>query len=78
MIAALHNSEIKSHPERISNLRKFESMYDWSDISFLTSLKDIKKFEFSNSISINIMGLEDREIYICRKGVRCDSPEGRL
>ena len=45
-------------------------------------------FEFSNSISINVMGLEDREIYICRKGPRsvnyeevnllmiCGSPEG--
>ena len=28
VIAALHNSEIRSYPERISNLRKFESMYD--------------------------------------------------
>ena len=70
VIAALHNSEIKSHPERISNLRKFESLYDWSGISFPTSVKDIKKFEFSNSISINVMGLEDREIYICSKGPR--------
>ena len=62
MIAALHNSEIKSQPERISNLRKFVSMYDWSDTSFPTSLKDIKKFEFRNSISINVMGLENKDI----------------
>ena len=60
--AALHNSEIKCNPERISKLRKFESMYDWSDLSFPTSIKDIKKFEFRNSISINVMGLEDKDI----------------
>ena len=70
VIAALHNSEIKSHPECISYLRKFESMYDWSDICFPTSLKDIKKFKFRNFILINVMGLEDREIYICRKRAR--------
>ena len=41
VLAALHNPEIKCNPERISKLRKFESMYDCSDISFPTSLKDI-------------------------------------
>ena len=79
VISALHNSEIKSHPERISNLREFESKYDWSDIYFPTSLKDIKKFEFRNSISVNVMGLEDKDIYICRKGVRsCNYKEVNL
>ena len=43
-------------------------MYDWSDISFPTSLKDISKFEFKNSLTINILGLEGRDIYLCRKG----------
>ena len=33
-LAALHNPEIKCNPERISKLRKFEFMYDWSDLSF--------------------------------------------
>ena len=70
VIAALHNSEIKSHPERISNFRKFEHLYDWLDIYFPTSIKDIKKFEFRNSILVNVMGLEDNDIYICRKGPR--------
>ena len=35
-------------------------MYDWSDLSFPTSLKDISEFE-------NILGLEVRDIYLCRK-----------
>ena len=68
VLAALHNPEIKCNPERISKLRKFESMYDWSDISFPTLLKDISKFEFKNSLTINVLGLEGRDIYLCRKG----------
>ena len=38
VLAALHNPEIRCNPERISKLRKFESMYDWSDLSFSMSL----------------------------------------
>ena len=68
MLAALHNPEIKCNPERIPKLSKFESMYDWSDISFPTSLKDIVKFEFKNSLTINVLGLGGRGIYLCRKG----------
>ena len=68
MLTALHNPEIKFNPERISKLRKFESMYGWSDLSFPTSLKDIVKFEFRNSLTINVLGLEGRDTYLCRKG----------
>ena len=68
VIATLHNSDIKCNNNRVSNLRKFESKYDWSDLSFPTSLKDIKKFEFRNSIAINVLGIEEKEIYLCRKG----------
>ena len=73
VIAALHNSEIKSKPNIIYNLRKFESRYDWSDLSFPTPLKEIGKFEFRNSISVNVLGLEGKDIYICRKGTRGDN-----
>ena len=50
VIASLHNSEIKSHPNMISNLKKFEANYDWSNLSFPTSLKEIKKFELINGM----------------------------
>ena len=59
---------IDSHPERISKLKRFEADFDWSGIGFLVSIKDIKKFEFRNQISINLLSVEDRQIYICRKG----------
>ena len=48
-------------------------MYDWSDISFPTTLKDIKKFEFTISISVNVMGSAEKDIHICRKGVKSDN-----
>ena len=68
IIASLHNLEIKSHPNKISNLKKFEANYDWSDLSFPTSLKEIRKFEFRNGISVNVLGLEGKDIYLCRRG----------
>ena len=35
VIAALHNVDIKSRPERISNLLRFDDNYNWSKLSFL-------------------------------------------
>ena len=37
-------------------------------MGFLVSFRDIKGFEFRNQISVNILVIEDRQIYICRKG----------
>ena len=54
--------------ERVSKLKKFKADFDWSGIGFLVSFRDIKGFEFRNQISINILAIEDRQIYICRKG----------
>ena len=59
---------IDSHPERISNLARFEADFDWYGIGFPVSIKDITKFEFRNQISIILLAIEDRQIYICRKG----------
>ena len=60
--------EINNNPERISKLKRFEKDFDWSGIGFSVSFKDITKFEFRNQISINLLAIEDKEIYICRKG----------
>ena len=68
VIASSRWEEIDSHPERISKFARFEADFDWSGIGFLVSVKDIKKFELRNQISINLLGIEDRQIYICRKG----------
>ena len=57
-------------PQRVSNLRKFMDNYDWSGLGFPVSIKDIGKFETRNNISVNVLAVEGRDIYIHRKGRR--------
>ena len=68
VIAASRWEEINNNPERISKLKRFEKDFDWSGIEFPVSVKDIKKFELRNQISINLLAIEGKHIYICRKG----------
>ena len=67
---ALEFPNIKSHPERISNLTKFSNNYDWSGLKFPISIKDIGVFETSNNVLVNMLAVEGREIYIHRKSRR--------
>ena len=53
VIATLRWTDIKSHPERISNLREFSNDYDWSGLKFPVSIKDINIFEMNNDISVS-------------------------
>ena len=64
-------------PQRASNLRKFMDNYDWSGLEFPVSIKDIGKFETRNNISVNILAVEGRDIYILRKGRKMMSPVGQ-
>ena len=64
--------DIDSHPERVSNLREFTDNYDWSGLEFPVSLKQIGTFEAKNNISINVLGLEGKDIYIFRNSNRSD------
>ena len=57
-------------PQRVSNLRKFMDNYDWSGLQFPVSIKDIGKFETRNNISVNVLAVESRDVYIHRKGRR--------
>ena len=58
------------NPQRVSNLRKFTDNYDWSGLEFPFSTKDIRKFETRNNVSVNVLPVEGRDIYIYRKGRR--------
>ena len=58
--------DINSHPERVTNLRQFADNYDWSGLEFPVSVKDIGMFEANNNISVNVLGLEGKDIYIHR------------
>ena len=58
--------DIDSHPERVSNLKEFTDNYDWSGLEFPVPPKQIGKFETKNNISVNMLGLEGKGIYILR------------
>ena len=68
VITASRWEEINNNPKRISKLKRFEKDFDWSGIEFPVSIKDIEKFEFRNQISINLLAIEGKQIYICGKG----------
>ena len=70
IIAADRWMGIDSHPERVSDLREFADNYDWSGLEFPVSLKQIGKFEAKNDISVNVLGLEGKDIYILRNSGR--------
>ena len=57
-------------PQRVLNLRRFTNNYNWSGLGFPVSIKNIKDFEMNNDISINLLSVENKDIYICRKGIR--------
>ena len=52
------------------NLKKCTDNYDWSGLEFPVSIKDIGKFETRNNVSVNVLAVEGRDIYIHRKGRR--------
>ena len=68
VIAAMKWEEIGKNPERVSKLRRYEGDFDWSDIEFPASFRDINKFERNNEIGVNILAIENKKTYICRKG----------
>ena len=65
--AALHHKEIKSHPERVSNIKQYVDNYNWTGIKFPMAINEIDKFEKNNNISISILGIKGQDIYMQRK-----------
>ena len=68
VIAAMRWEEIDRDHQRISKLKRLENDFNWTGVGFPVSFRTIKRFESQNQISINILAVEDRQIYICRKG----------
>ena len=53
---ALNNAQIKSHPERISNIKPFIGQYSWIEINFPSNKKAWNEFEINNkTIALNIL-----------------------
>ena len=76
-VIAAENVGMKD-PQRVSNLRKFMDNYDWSGLEFPVSIKDIGKFETRNNVSVNVLAVEGRDVYIHRKGQRMMGRENYL
>ena len=72
VIAALKWEEIDRDHQRVSKLRRYEDEFDWSGISYPVSTKDISKFEVRNRIGVNVLALNGKTPYICRKGMDYD------
>ena len=68
VIAALKWEEIDRDHQRVSKLRRYEYEFDWSGMSFPVPTKNITKFEVRNRIGVNVLALNGRTPYICRKG----------
>ena len=68
IIAAMKWEEVGNNPERVSKLKKYENEFGWSDLEFPVSFRDINKFESRNEIGVNILAVENRKVYICKKG----------
>ena len=67
VIAALKWREIEHNVQRVSKLRRHDDL-DWDGINFPVSACDIKRFESRNEISVNVLALDGKKPYICRKG----------
>ena len=68
VIAVMRWEEIVKNPEGITKLKRFENDFDWTGVGFPVSFRNIMRFESQNQISISVLVVEDRQIYICRKG----------
>ena len=70
--AALYYKEIKSHPERMSNIFGYTNNYNWSGLEFPVAINKINEFEKNNDIAVNVLGIKEQRIYICRNSKHYD------
>ena len=69
VIAGLKWEEIDRDHQRVSKLRRYENELDWSGMSYPVSTSNISKFETRNRIGVNVLALNGRTPYICRRGM---------
>ena len=66
VVAALYYTDIRSYPERISNLTRFEDNYDWCGLEFPLSIKGNSECEKKNNVIVNVLGVEEKKVYVLR------------
>ena len=52
---ALDFDEVNKNSQRISKIKPFIEEYNWEDIDFPSTSKDLKKFELNNEVALNIL-----------------------
>ena len=67
VIAAMKWEEIDRDHQRVSKLKRIDD-FDWDGINFPVSINDINRFESRNEIGVNVLAMEGKKTYICRKG----------
>ena len=72
---ALSYGEIKSHPEKVSNIKPFINKYKWKKINYASKMDDLKTFEKNNpTIALDVSYIKEKEIcpgYIS-KNLNCE------
>ena len=62
-MVALHYGEIKSYPERVSNIKLFINKCNWKGINYPSKINDWKTFEKNYpTIALNILYIKEKEI----------------
>ena len=51
----LNLNRMNKHPQRIYKIKPFIDQYNWKDIDFVATSKDLKKIELNNEIALNIL-----------------------
>ena len=56
LTVVLNYNKTNKNPQRVSKIKLFIDQYNWNDIDFPSTSKDLKKFELNNeSIALNIL-----------------------
>ena len=61
VIAATKWKDIGDHPEKITKLKKYEDNFDWANVKFPVSFRDINRFGSRNEIMINVLSYENKK-----------------
>ena len=73
---ALNYREIKSNPERVSNIKPFINKYNWKGINYPSKIDDWQTFEKNNpTIALNILYIKEKKIcpvYISKINSNCE------
>ena len=60
ILASFHSVQCRNHLDRVSKYQKFEHELNMFGIQYPIDIKDIRKFEHQNNISVNVYGYEDK------------------